>query len=230
MHTRPKLIALVAAVIVSASANAQSVLPEASLLAAQAHAIGQEPMGALDYAFSRDTAVGVQWGRVLESASLLGTVQGDAMSLSDSPTQSVGVWASHRLSDTWQLAAQYSIALAANAISAGPLQAGAFALGIVGRSIFTDDDRLALTLSSPMHVAGGTRIGMPTTFADDEFAFGTGRSTASANAPVRRVTFDYGIKVSRKLSVTCVLDLNRKSPNVPGDNDSRIGVILRKKF
>ncbi|BAL25737.1 hypothetical protein [Azoarcus sp. KH32C] len=218
MHSL-KLIALLVTGALSAPVAAQSFLPLAFPLHAQAAASGH-----FDLSITHDTSVGLQWGRTPKHGSGPAAVSGAPISFGGGQPRSAAAWASHQVSENWMVGAQYCVPLAATVTVSGVsptidvVRNGSFAFGVVGRNTLVENDRLAITISRPVP-------GTPSTGALFD-----GLTPVVADAISLRVGLDYGIPLSRASSLTWVLDLNHRSPQQPTETDSRAAVILRVHF
>lgn len=219
MPPRLKSIALLVAVNVSAPALAQSFLPQAFPLPAQAASSGH-----FDLSITDGTSVGVQWGRAPEHWSGPAAVSGAPIGFGSGEPRGAATWVSHQVSENWIVGTQYRIPLAATVTVGGAtpnvdvIRDGSFAFGVVGRNTLVENDRLAITISRsvPGTPSTGTLFDGPTPVVAD---------TGSL-----RLSLDYGIPLSRASSLTWVLDLNHRSPQQPTETDSRAAIILRVHF
>lgn len=218
MH-KLKLIALLSAGALSAPVAAQSFLPLAFPLPAQAASGGH-----FDLAITHDASVGLEWARAPKYWSGPAAVSGTPISFGNGRPRSVSAWASRQVGEDWMIGAQYSVPLAQTVTVGGVtptvdvVRNGSFTFGVIGRNTLVENDRLAITISRP--VPGTPSAG----------ALFDGLTPVVADTISVRMGLDYGIPLSRTSSITWVLDLNHRSPHLPTETDSRAAMILRVRF
>ncbi|HJV27205.1 MAG TPA: hypothetical protein VJ673_16075 [Aromatoleum sp.] len=218
MHS-PKLIALLVTGALSAPVTAQSFLPQAFPLPAQAASAGH-----FNLAITHDTSVGLEWARVPKNWSGPAAVSGTPISFDSGRPRSVGAWVSRQASENWIVGAQYSVPLAQTVMVSGVtptidvVRNGSFTFGVIGHNALVENDRLAITISRPIPGAASTG------------ALSDGLTPVVADTVSLRFGLDYGIPLSRTSSITWVLDLNHRSPHLPTETDSRAAAILRLRF
>jgi hypothetical protein len=199
---------------------------------------GRATVAEVNYAVGSDAMIGVQLANVAESQSYLGAVSGAAMALDSGRTRTVTTHASYRVGKDVTLAAQYSIGRTADASGSGLLaraegvRSEAFALGLVGRNAFTRDDRLALTLSSPMRIAAGSaEVVMPVGItAAGDAVFESRRVALASTSRETKLGLDYAMPLSGASSLSWVLALRHNADHVAGEHDGQAGVVFRTMF
>ena len=199
---------------------------------------GRAAVTELNYTLGRDAMVGMQMADVAESDAYLGTLGGTAMALEAGRTRTVTAHASYRLSDAVTLAAQYSAGRTADASGTGLLAATegvrseAFALGLIGRHALVRDDRLAVTLSSPLRIAAGSmRLTMPVGVTErGEAVFESRRVSLASTSREMKLGLDYGMPLSERASLSWVLALRHNADHVAGEREAQAGVVFRTTF
>jgi len=199
---------------------------------------GRAAVGEVNYQLGGDAMVGLQFGNVAEGESYLGVVAGDAMALDQAQTRTVTAHMSYRAAPDVVFGAQYSVGRTANASGSGLLASAegvrseAFALGVAGRNAFVDEDRVAVTLSSPLRVASGTvNVMMPVGIDETGDAlFEARRVSLASTSRELKLGVDYAMPLRGGSSVSYVAALRHNANHVSGENEGLAGVVFRTAF
>ncbi len=199
---------------------------------------GRAAVAEINYAIGNDAMIGVQLANVEENESYLGAVSSAGLALDSGRTRTVTTHASYRIGHDVTLAAQYSIGRTADASGSGLLaraegvRSEAFVVGLVGRNTFAREDRLALTLSSPMRIAAGrAEVVMPVAITTDgEAVFESRRVALASTSRETKLGLDYALPLSATSSVSWVLALRNNANHVAGEREGQAGVVLRTRF
>ncbi|NMG75233.1 S8 family peptidase [Aromatoleum diolicum] len=199
---------------------------------------GRAAIGELNYALGRDAMVGLQLAEVAEGDSYLGAVTGQAMALDQARTRTVTAHATYRLTEDAVLAAQYSVGRTADSRGTGLLastqgvHSDTFLIGLVGHKAFTRDDRLAVTLSSPLRIASGTmQLRMPVAITEaGDPVFESRRVSLAATSREMKLGVDYAMPLSRASSLSYIVALRHNANHVEGEREAQTGLVFRSTF
>jgi len=199
---------------------------------------GNAMVGEVNYLLGDDSMIGLQVADVAEGGSWLGATAGDAMALDRGHTRTVTAQASHRLSPDVVLAAQYSVGRTADASGAGlfaaaeGVRSAAFAIAFANRGAFVAEDRLAVTLSSPMRIASGSvQLRMPVAVtADGDAVFESRRVSLAGEGRELRLGVDYAMPLSATSSLSYAAALRHDVDHVAGEKEVQAGVVYRLAF
>lgn len=199
---------------------------------------GRAAVAEINYAVGKDAMIGVQLANVEENESYLGAVSSAGLALDSGRTRTVTTHASYRIGSDLTLAAQYSIGRTADASGSGLLaraegvRSEAFVVGLVGRNAFAREDRLALTLSSPMRIAAGrAEVVMPVAItADGDAVFKSRRVALASTSRETKLGLDYALPLSATSSVSGVVALRNNANHVAGEREGQAGVVFRTRF
>lgn len=168
----------------------------------------------------------------------LGSVAGEALALDHGATRTLTAQASHRIGRDIVLAAQYSVGRSADAHGKGLLRSTdgvrseAFVLGVVGHHALRRDDRIALMLSSPLRITGGTAtMSMPVAItAAGDTVFESRRIALGATSRELKLGVDYATPLSRASSLSVLLAARHNADHVAGERDLQAGIVYRASF
>lgn len=199
---------------------------------------GHAAITELNYALGRDAMIGMQLADITEGEAYLGTMTGEAMALDAARTRTLTAHASYRLGKDTLLAAQYSVGRTADSNGRALLAAtkgvssDAFAIGLVSHHALTRDDRLAVTLSSPMRISGGSmQVMMPVAITEDgNTVFESRRVALASTSRELKLGLDYAHPLSSTSSLSYVVALRHNADHVAGETDAQAGVIFRTTF
>lgn len=199
---------------------------------------GRAAVGELDYAVGRNALIGFQVADVAEQDAWLGSVAGDALALDQARTRTVTAHARYDTGRNATFAAQYSIARTADASGHGLLtgaenvRSEAFTFGFLGRHAFARDDRIAITLSSPLRITrGSARVVMPVAItAEGETVFESRRVALAATSRELKLGLDYVMPLSKASNLSWLVALRRNANHVAGEREMQAGVVYRTSF
>lgn len=199
---------------------------------------GRAAIGEVNYAAGRDVTAGLQFATVTERDSWLGSVAGDALALQGGGTDTVTAHASWHLGKDTLLAARYSVGWTQDTHGNGLLSAvhdirsEAFALGLVGRSAVRNDDRLAVTLSSPMRITGGrAQIAMPVAITEaGETVFESRSIALGGTRRELKLALDYTTPLSATTNLSWLAAWRHNANHVAGEREIQAGAVYRIAF
>ncbi|MBL0427841.1 S8 family peptidase [Ramlibacter alkalitolerans] len=188
-----------------------------------------------------DTVLGVGFGRVSESGTMLGTEMGQAFSLGQAArTQVTTVHAAHKLAGRAALAGYFSqgrtagVSTGGNSLveSVSDTRSSAFGLGLVAADVLRSNDRVGFGISSPLKTTSGVmKLNVPVGVAADGSEIREARSVNLA-AGARELSFEASyvmpLQVGGKLSYS--LGLRHNAGGVAGEKDGMFAIRYSLQF
>lgn len=192
----------------------------------------------MNYALGQDAMIGIQYASIEEQDAWLGSVADEVLALGQAATRTITAHASQRVGRNTVLAAQYSVGRTADARGKGLLsttedvQSQAFAFGLVSHHALIPNDRLSLTLSSPLRITrGSAAVSMPVAISDTgEATFESRRIALAATSRELKLGLDYATPLSRTSSLSLLLAARYNANHVAGDRAMQAGVVYRTSF
>lgn len=199
---------------------------------------GRATVAELNYRVGPESQIGIQYATVTEANAWLGSVADDALALDSTDTRTITVHFTHPIAADAVLAARYSVGRTAGTNGEGLLSAAsdvrseAFAVGLVGRRALISEDRIALTLSSPVRITHGTAtVSMPVAItANGETVFESRRLALAATSRELRLGLDYTRPLSRSSALSMLLSARHHANHVAGEQEVQAGLVYRASF
>lgn len=192
----------------------------------------------LNYALGQDSMIGIQYASIEEQDTWLGSVADEVLALGQATTRTITAHASQGIGRNTVLAAQYSFGRTADAHGKGLLSATedvrseAFAFGLVSHDALQPNDRLSLTLSSPLRITRGSlAVSMPVAISDTgEATFESRRIALAATSRELKLGLDYATPLSSTSSLSLLLAARYNANHVAGDRAMQAGLVYRTSF